>query len=291
MGYPNPAELPSPSQFYSILAAVSPPVDSSINLFVDTADVYCHPFDDRHQIDKRIATAAETLPIKISTKSGMNRISNESTGWREGNSLSIREQILAAKNACSPNQNEPLFLWQMHHTNDRHLVEAMTVAKSMVEEGHLLHVGLCNATTSQIATALQITPLLTVQNEYSLFNREAEKPLEASSSSSSKKGVMEMCKNSNIVFVGYAPLGGLKTRRSQRQVGTKSPALVRIASDLNATTESCAIATLLARGRIMGVKMLVLVGGRTLDHVKDSVLVGSQLTITDSQCRAIMKYS
>jgi len=293
VGYPSLSARPSPSQFYNILRVVSPPKNSGVHLFVDTADVYCHPFDNRHEIDRQIADAKKTLPLVVSTKSGMNRVSNESTGWREGNRLSFRQQILDAKDNCNSDPTEPLFLWQTHHTNSRSLVSAMTTAKEMIHEKLLSHVGLCNATVGQIEDAVAVlggstAALLTVQNEYSLYNLEAEKPLPPGAAASSKKGVLRCCERHGITFVAHSPLGGLKTRRGDRQVERKSDQLKKLAALKNSSPEACAIACLLARGKAMKVKMIVLVGGRGCEHVKESVEMGSRITITEEECSSVM---
>ena len=93
-------------------------------LYIDTADTYCDPFDNTHELEKLLAINADIrkhLPtgasIVVGTKSGMRRKNSDSDGWigmpntRDVKPEKVREQIVAAEKA----NGGPVFLWQMHH--------------------------------------------------------------------------------------------------------------------------------------------------------------------------------
>ena len=93
-------------------------------LYIDTADTYCDPFDNKHELEKLLAINADIrkhLPtgasIVVGTKSGMRRKNSDSDGWigmpntRDVKPEKVREQIVAAEKA----NGGPVFLWQMHH--------------------------------------------------------------------------------------------------------------------------------------------------------------------------------
>ena len=106
--------------------------------------------------------------------------------------------------------------------------------------------------------------------------------------SGSKKGVLAACKKFGLTFVAHSPLGGLKTRRDQRNVGRKSDSLTKLAARKNCSNEAAAIGCLLARGEEVGVKMVAIVGGRKVEHVRDSVVAGSRVNVTCAECIGVM---
>jgi aryl-alcohol dehydrogenase-like predicted oxidoreductase len=210
-------------------------------LFVDTEDVYCHPHTSLHQSERAVAAVQSSLgssaaSLVVSTKSGMKRVSDDSSGWRPGanNAASVRAGILAARANLSPGQ--PLFLYSLHHSDafapPGCIESALQEAAACVAEGLVRNIGLCNATVPLLDRALRCgaVPLAAVQNEWSLFTREADKELPPSAAASSKKGVLLWCARHNVPFVSYSPLGGLKTRRGERQaLGEKVPAIAALA--------------------------------------------------------------
>jgi hypothetical protein len=80
--------------------------------------------------------------------------------------------------------------------------------------------------------------LISVQNSYSLYQREAEKDLPLGAANSSKKGnkqifdillyiilicticigIISCCIDNNLIFMPYASLGGLKARQGKRNM-------------------------------------------------------------------------
>ena len=91
---------------------------------MDTADVYCHPHKDVHQSERALGALQNSLrstsaggSLAVSTKSGMKRVSDDSTGWRPGSTstANVRAGIVAARAALSPGR--PLFLFSLHHAD------------------------------------------------------------------------------------------------------------------------------------------------------------------------------
>lgn len=101
-----------------------------------------------------------------------------------------------------PDSTEPLFLWQVHHFNDKvtaiteslkvpflsctvpvstfaaltnmHTWRTQGVAKAQ-KEGLIRHIGLCNVSVMDIVKAREVVEIVTVQNKFSLWDREAER--------------------------------------------------------------------------------------------------------------------
>ena len=298
VGYPSPP--PDAATVDDVLrSAAAAALPHS--LFVDTADVYCHPHTALHQSERAVCAVQSSLlgsstggSLLVSTKSGMKRVSDDSSGWRPGpnNAASVRAGILAARSALSPGQ--PLFLYSLHHSDafapPGCLESALQEAASCVAEGLVSHIGLCNATVPLLDRALRCgaVPIAAVQNEWSLFTREADKELPSSAAASSKKGVLLWCARHHVPFVAYSPLGGLKTRRGERQaLGVKVPAIAALATQKGVSEQAITLAAMLHRGAQHGAEMLLLVGAREEEHIVDS-LGAAAVRLTDAETAQVM---
>lgn len=146
VSYPDPASRPN-SEATKALVAAAAAAAAPFPLFVDTGDTYCTPYKARGSLERELGSIAKAspTPLVFSTKSGMNRVSDESNGWRPGDSgpAAVRKAIVAAKAALSP--EGPLFLWSLHHTDGLKapgaLEASLAEAAKCVAEGLLLHVG------------------------------------------------------------------------------------------------------------------------------------------------------
>jgi aryl-alcohol dehydrogenase-like predicted oxidoreductase len=231
-------------------------------------------------------------PVTATTKSGTTRINGESTGWQPGPTThaAVRAGIVAAKAELAA-PGEPLFLWAMHHADGFAgpgvLEAALTEAKACVAEGLVRHIGLCNATVSLLNRAVAVTPLLAVQNEWSLFNCEAEKRRPAGAAASRKKEMIKACAALGVVFVAHSPLGGLKARRGERGLATAFPQLAAVATAHSASRHAVCLAAMLRRGEQLGARIIVIPGARTAEHLLDSLSAAS-LVLTDAEVSSIM---
>ena len=66
-----------------------------------------------------------------------------------------------------------------------------------MKAGKIRHVGLSNVNAARIEEALDIVPVVSVQNRCNVFDRRAW-----------EEGVIEACEAHGIAFIPYAPLGG-----------------------------------------------------------------------------------
>ena len=115
-------------------------------------------------------------------------------------------------------------------------------------------------------------PIAAVQNEWSLFSRDAEKVRPSTSPASTKKGVLLWCASHHVPFIAYAPLGGLKARRGERQaLGAKVPAIAALATSKGLSQQALTLAAMLHRCRELGAEVLLLVGARCEEHIVDSM--------------------
>ena len=238
-----------------------------------------------------MAAATHALPAYcIATKTGMSRTaSQESNSWRPGGASPA--QVAAAVDAsCEAlglglTPDHSLFLWQLHHTDEAKLVAPGGVEASLapvfalVRAGRVSHVGEFTATAGMLARAHSASlaagagGIARVQNEYSVWCREAEQERPPGAAASSKKGVLAAAAAAGATFIAYAPLGGLKSRRGERSLVADFPVCAEVASARGGGVSPHAVylAYLLQRARRFGGAALLIVGARTAPHAADSV--------------------
>ncbi len=87
-------------------------------------------------------------------------------------------------------------LYYMHRLDPKVPVEeTIGGLKQLVEEGKILHIGLCEADIPTLERAMSVHPVAALQSEFSLFTRE---PLD---------DVIPWCAENGVTFVPYSPLG------------------------------------------------------------------------------------
>ena len=90
-----------------------------------------------------------------------------------------------------------LDLYQIHYP-DPHVPLSQAVAElaRLQTAGKIRAIGLCNVSAAQIKEAVQVAPIFSVQNEFSLLHRQQA------------EAVLEICREQNISFIGYGVLCG-----------------------------------------------------------------------------------
>ena len=126
-------------------------------------------------------------------------------------------------------------------------IERQVVALAELQrQGLVRHVGLSNATSAQVAEARRITPIVCVQNQYNLVQREDD-------------ALVDELAGQGIAYVPFFPLGGFTP--------IQSSALSGIAEGLGATPRQVALAWLLRRAP----NILLIPGTSSPDHVRENL--------------------
>lgn len=93
--------------------------------------------------------------------------------------------------------------------------------------------------------------LVSVQNEFGLYDRRAEKPCPSASGrpvpKSNKAGLLQLCKDKGLVFLPYGALGGLKSRRKVRDLAADFPELAVLAQRKGVSAHALALAWMRAK--------------------------------------------
>jgi len=211
--------------------------------FFDTADSYG---PDVSEI--LIAEALHPYPkeLVIGTKGGLIRPSRHR--WDEnGRPEHLRR---AVEGSLRRLRLERIDLYQFHAPDPRvPYAESIGTLAELQRAGKIRHLGVSNVTVKQLEEARRIAPIVSVQNEYNIENRESG-------------GVLAACEKARIAFIPWYPLGAGRALRSAK--------VNRVAAGLGATPAQVAIAWLLARSPVM----LPIPGTGSIAHLEENAAAG-----------------
>lgn len=164
-------------------------VELGVNFF-DTADIY-GPHHNEELIGGFLAECRET--VKIATKCGIVRRPGEYKREINNSPDYIRAACEASLRRLGV---ERIDLYYIHRIEEgRDIEEAMGALSSLVQEGKIGHIGLCEVSAATLRRAHRVHKVSAVQSEYSLWAREAEDE------------VLPLCRELGAGFVPYSPLG------------------------------------------------------------------------------------
>lgn len=219
--------------------------------FIDTADSY-----DLGDNEELLAEALHPYPpgVLIATKGGHVNVGDE---WIPlGRPEYLRQQ---AELSLRRLRLDRIDLYQLHRIDPTvPLADQIGALRRLQDEGKVRHVGLSEATTDQIAEAEQITPIVSVQNRYSLVDRRHE-------------DVLEYCEQRGIAFVPWLPVARVSGAR-----------VTAIADRLGASRTQVALAWLLHRSPVM----LPIPGTSSRVHLEENV-AAADLSLTPDDLRRL----
>jgi len=157
---------------------------------------------------------------------------------------------------------ERIDLYQLHRIDPKVPAEdQLGTLKDLQAEGKIRHVGLSEVRVAQIEHARTILPIVSVQNRYSLADRQSE-------------DVLEYCEREGLGFLPWYPLaaGGLVQQRR----------LAQVAKRLGATPAQVAIAWLLQRSPVM----LPIPGTSRVSHLEENT-TAALIELSDEDFRAL----
>jgi len=134
--------------------------------------------------------------------------------------------------------------------------------KALRDEGKIRHIGLSEVTVAEAEAALNIAPIVSVQNLYNLVNREAE-------------DVLDWAAEKGIAFIPWFPLatGGL--------TGEGSP-LIQLAAEHGTSPAQLALAWLLKRSPVI----LPIPGTSSIAHLQDNIAAAA-IQLSDAEFDAL----
>lgn len=164
-------------------------VELGVN-FIDTADQY-GPFTSEQLITEALHPYASDLVI--GTKGGLVRFGP----WADIHNDASPQHLHEALNGSLQRlKREQIDLYQLHRIDPGIPAEiTFEFLKKAQAEGKIRHLGLSEVSVEEIKKAQDFFEVVSVQNRYSVFNREWE-------------SVLDYCEQQNIAFIPWFPIGG-----------------------------------------------------------------------------------
>ena len=158
-------------------------------------------------------------------------------------------------------------LYQLHRIDAKVPAEdQIGMLKELQTAGKIKHIGLSEVSVQQIKQAQTLATIASVQNRYSIVDRQSE-------------DVLQYCEQQHIGFIPWFPLAAGKL--SGKLSDAESP-IQRVAAEWKATPSQVALAWLLARSPVM----LPIPGTSRVDHLEENA-VAADLKLDESQMREL----
>lgn len=163
-------------------------IDLGIN-FIDTADSYGPEVSER--------LIGETLypypdDLVIATKAGLTR-PGPGQWTPNGRPEYLKKQVEGSLRRLRADE---LDILQLHRPDPKvPLEESIGALIELKDQGKIRHIGLSNVSIEQLKQAEKLTPIVSVQNRYNLFDRESEP-------------MLEQCSLEQLAFLPWRPVGG-----------------------------------------------------------------------------------
>lgn len=214
-------------------------VELGVN-FIDTADAYGPEVSEN--------LIAETLQpydgLVIATKGGMTR-SGPGQWVPDCSPGHLRAALDGSLQRLGV---ETIDLYQLHTVDPKvSFQESLQALMDLQKAGKIKYIGLSNVEPEQLRQALEMTNIVSVQNNYSLQNREHE-------------DVLKLCEDNHLAFIPYFPLG------SGDLTAVEGP-LKEYAEKYQVTPGQIALGWLLAHSPAI----LPIPGTSSLEHLEENV--------------------
>src|SRR5213596_3902957 len=222
-------------------------VDLGVNL-IDTADAYGPETDEL-----LIAGALYPYPkgLVIATKGGNTRPGPGQ--WVPDGRPEYLKQCV--DKSLKRLRLERIDLYQLHRIDPKVPMEdSLGAFKEMQDAGKIRHVGLSEVSPDEIKRARKVVPIVSVQNQYNIGNRQWENTL-------------TYCEKEGLGFMPWSPIGGSR--------GLKDNALEAAARDYHASVVQLALAWLLHRSPAM----LPIPGTSSVAHLEEN-MAAAKLKLT-----------
>ena len=242
-----------PKDHQAAIAVLRRAVELGVN-FVDTADSYGPAVSE-----ELIAEALFPYPkgFVVATKGGWNR-PGPNQWTHDASPKHLREAIEGSLKRLRLNRIE---VYQLHAPDPAISFEAsLQTLVDLQSEGKIHLIGLSNVTREHIERARKIAQIVSVQNRYSVFDREWEH-------------VVDYCEQNRIAFIPWFPLGA---------GGVGHEVLSRIAQAHRVKPIQVAIAWLLQRSPFM----LPIPGTSSVEHLEENVAAAA-LRLSDEEFRQL----
>jgi len=234
-------------------------VELDVN-FIDTADAY-GPNVSEELIHDALAPYEGLL---IATKGGLIR--GGPGDWRPSGSPAHLRQ--ACEDSLKRLGVDKINLYQFHRPDPAvRFTDSVKTLVELREEGKIRHIGLSNVDLQQLRAALEITPIVSVQNHYNFEHRR------------DSEAVLDFCERHHIAFIPYFPIGGGQSDYNQQIIQD-------VARKHQANARQIALAWLLARSKCM----LPIPGTSSIAHLEENI-ASANIKLSAADMAALDKLS
>lgn len=240
----GPGVFGPPKDHAAALAVLRAAVEAGVN-HIDTSDFY-GPHVTNRLIREALHPYADDLVIV--TKVGAMR--GDDASWNPAQSpveliravhdnlRNLRLDVLDVVNLR--------VMGDVHAPSEGSIEPQFNALAELQQQGLVRHLGLSNATASQVTEAQRIAPVVCVQNQYNLAHRDDD-------------AFIYVLAGQGIAYVPFFPLGGFTPLQSQT--------LSNVAARRDATPMQVALAWLLARAP----NMLLIPGTSSVGHLRENL--------------------
>ena len=243
----GPGVFGPPRDRAAAVAVLRAAVESGID-HIDTSDFY-----GPHVTNQIIAEALHPYPddLVIVTKIGARRGADAS--WQpafsaEALTQAVHDNLRNLRLGALDVVNLRL-MFDTHGPAEGPIEAPLTVLAELQRQGLIRHIGLSNATATQVAEARRITEIVCVQNQYNIVHRHDD-------------ALIDELAASGTAYVPFFPLGGFSPLQSQ--------VLSDAAQELDATPMQVALAWLLHRAP----NILLIPGTSSALHLRENIAAG-----------------
>ncbi len=249
----GPGVFGPPKDPPAALAVLREAVASGVD-HIDTSDFY-----GPHVTNKLIREALHPYPDDLMIVTKVGAVRGEDASWNPA--IKPAELAQAVHDNLRNLGVDALDVVNFRIMGDGHgpsegSIEApFTALAELQRQGLIRHLGLSNATSTQVAQARGIAGVVCVQNQYNLAHREDD-------------ALVEELAAAGIAYVPFFPLGGFTPLQSST--------LSQVATRLGATPMQVALAWLLHRAP----NILLIPGTSSVDHLRQN-LAPAELKLAD----------
>lgn len=255
----GPGVFGPPKNHDESIAVLRHAVDAGVN-HIDTSDFY-----GPHVTNRLIREALAPYPddLVLVTKIGARR--DDKGGWLPAFSAAeLKQAVHDNLTNLGLDVLEVVnlrLMFDIHGPAEGDIEAPLAALAELQQQGLVRHIGLSNATATQIAYAQTITKVACVQNQYNLAHRGDD-------------ALIDDLARQGIAYVPFFPLGGFSPLQSST--------LSDVASRIGATPMQVALAWLLHHSP----NILLIPGTSSVKHLEENLAAGS-LALSDEVLREL----
>jgi pyridoxine 4-dehydrogenase len=228
--------------------------------FIDTARAYGPGWNE-----KLIADALHPYPddLFIATKGGVVK-KTVTARFLDGSPEGLRRDC---EDSLKNLRVDFIDLYQLHWTDpDVPFADSVAGLATLQKQGKIRRIGLSNITLDQLAEALTIAPIASVQNRYSVAEQQHDL-------------IVDFCADHGILFLPYGPLGADPMKPGAPLASVGGP-LAEVAERLRVSRSQIALAWLLHRS-----SNIVVIPGTTSETHLEENFAASQIELDEESLR------